>query len=191
VKSTEREQFAKMMIGLGEYYGKSMSPMLIDIYWQGLAAYDYDAVNAAINAHVRNTDTGQFMPKIADVERYMHGNTSTRAMQAWVKVARAVQEVGTYETVAFSDPLIHACIDDMGGWPAIGQILNDELPFKIREFEKRYMAYLQIPPAREPSRMLLGLYERTNKTLGYHGLRPPIMIEDKQKMLSNQSLADD
>jgi hypothetical protein len=61
-----------------------MSPMVVEIYWNGLQTYSFDEVNAAINAHVRNPDTGQFMPKIADVERFLHGNTGTRAMAAWV-----------------------------------------------------------------------------------------------------------
>jgi len=144
VRSTDRERFTKMMTGLGEYYGKPMSPMLADIYWNGLQAYDFEAVNTAINTHVRNPDTGQFMPKIADVEKFIHGNTGTRAMMAWVKVSKAIQEVGSYRTVKFDDPLIHSVIDDMGGWPSLGQTLVDELPFKIREFERRYMGYLKI-----------------------------------------------
>lgn len=172
----ELDKFNALFEGVCEYYGRKASPMLAEIYWNGLQAYDFDAVNSAINAHVSNPDSGQFMPKIADVERHLHGNTSTRAMGAWNKVSRAVQEVGTYETVRFDDPLIHACIDDMGGWPAIGKIMNEELPFKIREFEKRYMAYLQIPPARKPPDVLLGLYESTNKTLGHHGDRKTVMI---------------
>lgn len=183
MKSTDREEFVRMLNGLGEYYGKPMSPALADIYWNGLKNYELSEVCGAINAHVRNPDSGQFMPKIADIERFLHGNTSTRAMQAWVKVADAVQRVGTYETVKFDDPLIHACIEDMGGWPEIGKISNDELPFKIREFEKRYMAYLQIPPARKPSPALLGIYERTNKTLGYSGEREPVLIESPKARL--------
>ena len=189
MKSTDKQQFMQLMTGIGEYYGKQMSPMLIDIYWNGLQSYDFEAVKAAINAHVRNPDTGQFMPKIADVEKFAHGNTGTRAMQAWVKVARAVQEIGTYRTVQFDDPIIHAVIDDMGGWPAIGQIMNDELPFKIKEFEKRYMAYLQVAPVRKPPDMLLGIYDRTNRTLGYVGEMDTVLISDNRevKKLSDAS----
>jgi hypothetical protein len=181
MKSSDLVDFAAMMNGLGEYYGKQISPSLTDIYWNGLQQYDFAEVSSAVNAHVRNTETGQFMPKISDVERYLHGSTGTRAMQAWLRVANAIQAVGTYETVAFDDPLIHACIEDMGGWPSMGQISNDELPFKIREFEKRYMAYLQSPPLRVIQPFLLGLYETHDRTLGYRGLHQPIMIADVEK----------
>jgi hypothetical protein len=182
VKSSDSVDFAKLMNGLGEYYGKPMSPTLADIYWNGLQQYDFVEVSSAINAHVRNADTGQFMPKIADVERYLHGNTSTRAMQAWMRVSRAAQMVGTYESVAFDDPLIHACIEDMGGWPAIGMIQDDDLPFKIKEFERRYMAYLQVPPMRQPPQRLIGIFDATNATLGYHGPRDVVMIADVERI---------
>lgn len=181
MKSTDRERFTKLMVGLGEYYGKQVTPMLADIYWNGLQAYDFEAVNAAVNLHVKNTDNGQFMPKIADIERSLHGNTSTRAMQAWVKVSKAIQEVGSYQSVKFDDSLIHSVIDDMGGWPQLGQTNIDELPFKIKEFERRYMAYLQVPPMREAPPMLPGIYERTNATLGYHG-------STDVKLIGNQTL---
>lgn len=170
------ENFNAMFEAVCEYYGRKTSPMLAEIYWRGMQGYEFADVRRAFDAHMHNADSGQFMPKIADVERHIHGNTGTRAMQAWNKISKAIQEVGTYTTVKFDDPLIHACIDDMGGWPAIGQILNDELPFKIREFEKRYMAYLQVPPVRKPPPVLIGIYERTNLTLGYRETTEPVLI---------------
>jgi hypothetical protein len=177
----ELDEFKSVFEGVCEYYGKRASPMLAEIYWRGLQAYEFADVRRALDAHMHNPDTGQYMPKIADVERHLHGNTSTRAMQAWMRVSRAVQIVGTYETVAFDDPLIHACIEDMGGWPAIGMITDDELPFKIKEFEKRYAAYLQIPPMREPPDQLAGVFEKTNATLGYQKHRPVLMIADFER----------
>lgn len=177
LESTDKQAFVKLMAGIGEYYNRQMSPMLVDIYWQGLQGYDFASVSAAINAHARNPDSGQYIPKIADVERHIKGNSGTRAMQAWVKVANAIQEIGTYETVAFSDPLIHACIDDMGGWVQFGMITDDELPFKIKEFEKRYMAYLQIPPVRKPPAALIGVYDARNIVQG-HAKRDVVMIGD-------------
>jgi len=187
---TDKVKFGELMQGIGEYYGKQVTPMLIQIYWNGLHGYTFEDVTSAINAHVRNPDSGQFMPKIADVERHLHGNTGTRAMAAWVKVSQAIQEVGTYMTVKFDDQLIHAVINDMGGWPAIGQITNDDLPFRIREFEKRYQAYLQIPPARTPEPVLLGVFERTNRVLGFNDSKEPVLIgRDGGKSLQEQPKA--
>ncbi len=165
MKSIEKQEFAKMLEALGEYYGKPITPAVVSIYWNGLSAYSLDEVKTAFNLHAKNPDSGQFMPKIADVEKFLHGNTSTQAMQAWLIVYNAVQQHGTYRSVSFDDPLINQVVMDMGGWPAIGLIDDDELPFKIREFEKRYMAYLQKKPD-APAPYLLGVAAFANRKSG-------------------------
>mgnify|MGYP003649678851 FL=1 len=182
MKSTDKQRFCEMLTGLGEYYGKPISKMMMDIYAQGLANYDIDDISKAFSTHVRNPDNGQFMPKIADVERSLNGNSATRAMRAWNKVTKAVQEIGTYRTVKFDDPLINSVIQDMGGWTAIGQITEDELPFRIKEFEKRYQAYLQISPS-EPVSALIGVFEKQNRTDGYYE-DETVLIGNHNKTLS-------
>lgn len=177
----ELDEFNGMFEGLCAYYDRKASPMLAEIYWRGLSAYDFKDVRRAFDAHMHNADTGQFMPKIADVERYIHGNSSARSMRAWMRVANAIQRVGTYESVAFDDPLIHACIEDMGGWHQMGIIENDDLPFKIREFEKRYTAYTQVAPARTVPMRLIGIFEQTNSMLCHHDVRGAIMIADAEQ----------
>lgn len=182
MKSTDKQRFCEMLTGLGEYYGKPISKMMMDIYAQGLANYDIDDISKAFSTHVRNPDNGQFMPKIADVERSLNGNSATRAMRAWNKVTKAVQEIGTYRTVKFDDPLINSVIQDMGGWTCIGQITEDELPFRIKEFEKRYQAYLQISPS-EPVSALIGVFEKQNRTDGYYQ-DETVLIGNHNKTLS-------
>jgi hypothetical protein len=182
MKTQHRESFGALMTGIGELYGKSMSPELIAIYWDGLKDYEFDEVKIAINLHVRNPDTGQFMPKIADVVKFVEGGTLTQAMRAWQKVMDAVRMVGTYQTVVFDDPVIHAVISDMGGWQSIGQITDDDLPFKAREFEKRYQGYRVKPPTHYP-RKLLGIFEVTNNTLGYRDTDKPVLLGNPERAL--------
>lgn len=178
MKTQDREPFAALMTGLGELYGKSLSPQLISIYWEGLREFDFADVKAAANLHVRNPDTGQFMPKIADVVKFIEGNTLTQAMRAWKKVMDATRLVGTYQSVVFDDALIHCVIADMGGWPEIGRISNDDLPFKAREFEKRYQGYKVRGPGSH-LRQLSGIFEQQNGALGYK-TEPPVLIGDQR-----------
>jgi hypothetical protein len=177
VKSQHRNAFAALMTGIGELYGKSMTPELVSIYWDGLHDFEFEDVKAAVNLHVRNPDTGQFMPKIADVVKFIEGNTSTKAMRAWQKVLEAARTVGTYSTVVFDDALIHACITDMGGWQAIGLITDDELPFRAREFERRYQSYCVKGPARYP-RKLVGIIDQQNAMLGYEAPSHAVLLGD-------------
>jgi hypothetical protein len=189
MKSQQRESFAALITGVAELYGKPISPQLISIYWEGLAEFDFDEVKVAINLHVRNPDTGQFMPKIADVIKFIEGNTLTQAMRAWQKVMEAMRRVGTYATVVFDDPIIHAVIADMGGWQLLGMVQDEELPFKAREFEKRYQTYKVKGPQSFPVK-LIGIFEVENNKAGYPSPEP-VLIGDKSKALLVQMSAGD
>ena len=76
----DQGRFAELMTSLGEYYSKSMSEPMIAMYWQGLQRYDINAIQQAFNRHVNNPDSGQFMPKIADVSKMLGGTSNDRAM---------------------------------------------------------------------------------------------------------------
>ena len=122
--NSELPEFAKTLLAVADYYGKELSTGVVDLYWQGLREYDLDAVRRALWAHARNPDTGQFMPKIADVAKVMQGRTSDQAAVAWSKVDQAVRRVGTYQCVVFDDPVIHRVIADMGGWVHILSLIH-------------------------------------------------------------------
>lgn len=44
-------------------------------------------------------------------------NLEARATPAWVKVRMAIREHGAYASIQFDDPVIHSCVEAMGGWP--------------------------------------------------------------------------
>lgn len=189
MKAKDRESFAALMAGIGELYGKPLSSQLISIYWDGLSGYEFDEVKVAINLHVRNPDTGQFMPKIADVVKFVEGNTLTQAMRAWQKVNDAMRRVGTYASVVFDDPIIHAVIQDMGGWQPLGLVSDDEWPFKAREFEKRYQGYKVKPPESYP-RKLLGIFEKENVSRGFTAPDPVLIGNEEQAKLVYENAGD-
>lgn len=178
MKPNDFDAFAALLKQVAEYYRVELVPGAARLYWQALSTYDFEEVKGALTAHLHNPDTGQFMPKIADVVKLLEGNTLTQAMRAWQKVTRAITSVGTYQSVVFDDAIIHAVIDDMGGWTAIGLISEDELPFRVREFEKRYQSYRLKPPTEYP-RKLCGILE-ANNTKGGYDIEPPVLIGDQR-----------
>ena len=161
-----RREFATMMHGIATLYGKEISKPVIAIWWNALSSYAIDDVRRALNAHVRNPDNGQWMPKPADVVKLLDGTSESAAMIAWSQVMHALKTVGSYSSVAFDDPIIHATIADMGGWIQLGAMTEDEQPFKAREFEKRYAAYLTKGCNSYPA-LLLGLFDAGNMKDGY------------------------
>jgi hypothetical protein len=176
----EFETFRETMQGVHAFYGKDCSTFALDVWWQSLKAYDLAAIRDALGRHCVNPDNGQFMPRPADVVRMMEGSTLDSAVTAWTKVDRAIQQVGTYSTVVFDDPLIHAVLADMGGWPQMGQRQVDEWPFVAKEFQTRYRGYRarRESPAYPPR--LIGIFDQQNAQQGY-APQAPVLIGDATK----------
>lgn len=171
--------FMKILMALGELYDKAISKQLTDIYWETLKGFELIDVERAFQAHIHNPDGGQFFPKPADIVRLISGSGEARALSAWTKVEQAMVRVGIYQSLIFDDPIIHAVLEDMGGWIKLCAAKFDELPFLSREFQKRYMSWVNKPLQRYP-KSCLGLIETDNAKNGYP-LPAPLLIGNPKK----------
>ena len=179
MEGREREELVLVLTDVYELYGKECSRGLHALWWEALKGYSITEVRGALSGHVTNPDSGQFLPKPADIRRNLEGSSETRALQAWTKVDQATRRIGPWESVAFDDPIIHAVLADMGGWTALGQVTEDEWPFKRNEFVRRYQGYVARPPTAFP-RALTGYVAEYNGRLG--GPAPlPRLVGDPQR----------
>lgn len=169
------EEFKSGVQGVYSFYGKDVSAFALDVWWAALQAYDLPAVVDAFNRHLMNPDTGQWLPKPADIVKMFGGRTQDRAMQAWSKVDRAVRSVGTYHSVAFDDPIIHRVIQEMGGWVAIGQKTDDDWPFVAKEFEARYRSYAMRGEVPTYPPVLIGIAQAYNEQKGHPSPAPMLV----------------
>lgn len=176
---TEREAFSRVLIGIGQIYGKSISPLMVKIYWEILKSYDLASVIRALESHVQDVDVGQFMPKPADVFRILKGDSQTQSLQAWTKVEQAIRVVGPYRSVVFDEPVIHQVITEMGGWIKLCATKEKELPFVAKEFQTRFASYRHKAPQGYPS-FLSGISAHQNGCQGY-SIEPPVLLGDKTK----------
>ena len=186
-----KQRFAAAMTSLAEYYGKELSGGVLSLYWQGLSQFSITEIESAIGLHLQNPDAGQWMPKIADIIRMIEGTTADSATIAWAKVMRAVGSVGQFQSLAFDDALIHAVIDDMGGWPKICQTEEKEIPFLQNRFEKSYRAYRVRRETPIYPKYLCGVSETQNSAAG-HKSDAPLLVGDKsvaQRVLDGGSNA--
>lgn len=95
------------------------------------------------------------MQKSVEIMSQVEGDAETRAIQAFAKVESAVRHIGRYSSIGFDDPIIHAVLNDMGGWIQFCNCKEGDIPFKANEFLKRYQN-------RYP-RYLPGLYDQNAK----------------------------
>lgn len=181
--------FVDIIQAVSEQYGKRLSDSVLALYWQGLQDFDLPAVKDALGRHLRNTDTGQFMPKIADIIRMLQGSSQDCAFAAWTKVDKAVRTVGPYESVVFDDPIIHRVLHDMGGWLLLCDKTDDDWPFVAKEFENRYRGFKSKSERIDFPSKLIGLFEKENTAAG-RPVKEPLLIGDAtkaQKVLTNGS----
>ena len=180
MRDDDMEQFFRMLSGISDYYGRQIGKDAMRLYWEGLRQYDLQAVEKAFWTHTQNPDSGQFMPKIADVAKYLKGRTTDQASAAWSKVDKAVRVIGTYQDVCFDDAIIHRVIEDMGGWISFGQKDENEWPFVQNQFENRYRGYVMRDETPEYQSRLIGIANAQNAQNGFR-LNPPILIGNEEK----------
>ena len=180
MKPSEKGLFGEMLAAVSAIYGREFTAPVIAIYWGALQGYDLSAVRQAFDRHVKNPDTGQFMPKPADLIRMMSGTSADSAMAAWAKVDAAVRKVGTWRDVAFDDAVIHRVVQEMGGWIAFGTRTDDDWPFVAKEFENRYRSYRARNETPDYPSVLIGLAGAQNRREGL-AIEPPTLIGDAQK----------
>lgn len=180
MRTEDFQEFHDGIVGVMSFYGKDVSTFALDIWWNALKAFDLSTVRDAFSRYVVNPDSGQFAPKPADIVRLVEGTTQDAATMAWAKTMQAVGRVGQYQSIAFDDPIIHAVIEDVGGWPNLCRTTDDEIPFVQRRFEQAYRAYRarrDVPPY---PRYLPGVSELQNAGKGYQS-DPPRLVGDLEK----------
>jgi hypothetical protein len=175
----DKKRFVTLLTGIADYYAKEISIGVIGLYWEGLRQYDIEAVEKALWQHTQNPDSGQWMPKIADVTKMLIGRTADQAAIAWTKVDTAVRRVGSYADVVFDDSIIHRVLVDMGGWLSLAMKTEDEWPFIARDFENRYRGYKMRGEVPDYLPVLIGLANAHNGKEGMQRL-PPVLVGDQE-----------
>ncbi|MCP5015155.1 MAG: hypothetical protein GY938_07705, partial [Ketobacter sp.] len=169
------EQFSELLTDVMAFYGKDTSEFAVQVWWSAVKRFELPEIRRALSIHAQDPDTGQFPPKPADVVRALSGGKASAALQAWSKVEKTIRCVGSYESVCFDDHAIHAVLSDMGGWVEICKVLEKELPFKAREFERRYQGYAMQGGAKEYPKSLTGMVEADGRNV------VPVMIGDRHR----------
>lgn len=177
-----------------------------DYYWVLLKDIPEENFMLGINILLRERDS-PFLPTPADIRTFC---TATRDTDLEIRIARAkllvknaLNSVGTYESVAFDDPIIHLIIRDAGGWIKLGKMTLKEYEDYLKwDFPRLYKAYAanktsDIPLflegiSKNPKIHCIGEQEKTMKWIESYQKKHPegkiastdrmtIMLEDLKK----------
>jgi hypothetical protein len=165
------------------FYRVPFSKFTGSVWLSAMQPFDFDAVADALNRHCVNPDTGQYLPKPADVVKMLQGTTQDSALIAWSKVDRAVRVVGPWPDVVFDDALIHRVLSEMGGWISLGERSAKDWDFVRNEFVTRYRGYRMRSERPEYHPVLTGAANASN-ALEKQNRAKPVLIGDQRLALA-------
>lgn len=167
MRSEDIGKLHELVSNVYAFYRQDFSEFAGRVWTEAMKPYDFKAVADAMNRHLMNPDSGQFMPKPADIVKMLQGSTQDSALVAWTAVDRKVHHIGPYATVDFDDPLVAHVLRDMGGWVELCNKTEDDWPFVRNEFVNRYRGYKVRGDAPPLTPRLVGIAEHHNVVEGY------------------------
>lgn len=176
---TSRE-LTGILVSVSELCGRTVSKQVINLWFGLLSRYTFDEVSKAFSLHLEREPR---FPYPSDILGILNQSFSDRALSALVKVERGMSLHGAYSTVIFDDPVIHAVIEELGGWIKSCQLKEDQFTWWKKDFRERYEHHIKHGLEYYYPSKLYGIFDMTNLT---HGLppQPPKLVGDKSKCLS-------
>lgn len=181
-----RKLFASEFTGLCEICDKEQSETLNDVYYETLKNLTDEQFRKAIR-RVISTTIYKKLPMPAEILEAVHGNLDDKAVLALTELQSGIAKYGFYDTVQFSDTVIHMVVDAMGGWEAVSCMTIDDWKFQgKKEFINLYKACAKNPKREYPEK-LVGYHERHNAFNGIkHVCRLKVIGDAPKKQIENK-----
>lgn len=180
---TDLKAFEKIMTSLNELYGdpsKQISDLKMELYYKALSDLSIEQLNDAVNI-LCQTKTIKTWPLPAEIRQAVEGNPQDKAQVAFDKLITAVRSIGSYQTVIFDDPAIHAFVQSYGGWEEICDKTVDDWKYMRNEFIRGYNGFTG---RTDVPLQLTGIHDAVNRAKGWSHRIPPSIIGDRAKALA-------
>ena len=182
---SDRIKFYEILSGLSEYYNKTISKIVGDIYFNGLKSLTIEGFKKSVDSVVQSRKYTNF-PMIADFLEAVNPPEKTEMLilKAMTTFKKAITKYGYTKSFHFKDTVLSNLIQSVyGGWYAVlnerHNLKDDELYWWDKKFEANYRIFLkQGIPKNNPK--MVGWLEVTNTSKGYACLPDgnPIKKED-------------
>jgi hypothetical protein len=109
-------RFAEVILIISESYNIAFSVPLLQIWQKTLAPYSIEDIEAALDAHLSDTERGERKPMPATLIRHIMGSARNRAEHAAMVLQSATTQATANQNVCFGDPMINAAVHQCRGW---------------------------------------------------------------------------
>lgn len=121
----------------------------MEFYFLTLKDFDIVQIRRALTKHIQNPVTGMYIPKPADLMKYLKPATGNDAERQWSIVMQAISSCGgKYGNVYFEDVITNTIIHEMN-WGNICNITDTSEPFERKRFLQAYENYSNFAPQYE------------------------------------------
>ena len=170
MNNTDREAFAKKMIGLAEIYRDPISDMALEIYFDAFREFTYEQFCQGFQEVIK-THKYKNMPNPAEIIEAIEGGKNVKALSAWDKVIIDIRKRGRLQGGTFDSPAITQAVSLCGGWEKICDTEEKNIQFIKKEFLEAYGAaeHTAFRPALDTAKVFKrqneGIEEHREKTL--------------------------
>lgn len=131
-------EFARMVGGLAEAFGQTVTAMRIKLYAKALEDLPLADVRAACARALREC---RFFPSAAELRGHVEPSVDDAALLAWVGFQRAAGRLGSYNSVAVDDgAAASALVSVFGGWPEYCALTDVAVAAQRQAFMAAYRA---------------------------------------------------
>ncbi len=157
--NSDKARFGLLLAMLGETFDKEINQSRLEAYWLGLSDLTLEQMKSATQAALRHC---KFFPSPAELRQLAGvGTGDDAAFKAFAVVLKAIDRLGPWKHVDFSDRFINATIRNLGGWPTFIARFNcgESEKWARQEFCKAYSAFALSGVDGESCKPLPGLAE--------------------------------
>lgn len=175
MNNSDRREFGEMWRAVRAEYGQEVTKTGLSLAFAVLERFTLEEVKAGIAMHMSDTNNGQYKIQTAHVIANIEGRGDERAGVAWSKLYRAIGAVGSYADVVFDDAIIHAIVENEGGWVKVCLMVEDDLKYMQARFHKQYVQLVSKSGVFSYPKILSGTINLDRKSRGLE-LDPPATI---------------
>jgi hypothetical protein len=174
-----KSEIVDQLVILAESFGLSFNDARMEIYVDCLTDVSLEKLKSGIVRLIKTRTFAGNLPSVAEIrEASLDGDVpiETLAALAWETAAKAIHDVGPYESPSFADPIITRIIIAWGGWIDFGNWPAEQTRWKRKEFMDLYKAYAATDQRPYTPDHLIGISEGNNRDQFPEFVPEPIQI---------------
>lgn len=159
---SDKEQFRLAMAAMAEMYRVDCPPTLQKTYWIVCQSMSIEQFKTAVAKAMR---TLKWFPKPAELFELCGDSSEDQTSKAWAVLNRAIDDVGGYRSPRFTDGILVATIESLGGWQYVcGMPVKEFESFFRNRFMETYQSYARSGVSSD--RPLVGIHDANRGRIG-------------------------